>query len=243
MLEVMTNPATWLVALATYLALASVFKLWPFRRDVSLGPAAHLPSGKLWNYLRLKGCPDCQTKPFECFTGPSDGVSQHVYCANPKCRSGFNITAALGMAERIGKCKDPYPGDPKHPDPVDLDSKGPRPYHKSERPDPGIVINRKTLARVNEQRAAAGKQMLSHAGFVAVMTIRPPSSESQWLTWFINYGGPLEARHLAYMVADPGENLIIPASIIRSDANVDACPACGINNDSPFPCEHARPGA
>src|SRR4051812_41918984 len=47
-------------------------------------------------------CPDC--KGFGFYGGPRGGISQHIYCANAKCRAAFNIShfsATEGTVERI----------------------------------------------------------------------------------------------------------------------------------------------
>jgi hypothetical protein len=47
--------------------------------------------GEHWD-LRENGCPDCRTKPFNFYEGPSGGISVNVCCTNPLCRSAFWMT-------------------------------------------------------------------------------------------------------------------------------------------------------
>jgi len=56
-------------------------------------------NGDLWTHMVKKGCPDCKTHPMSYMEGPSGGMSTNVKCA--ECGSNFNITPALGIAERI----------------------------------------------------------------------------------------------------------------------------------------------
>lgn len=55
-------------------------------------------------------CPDClQHEGF--YMGPRGGPAINVYCRNPACRSGFNVVPVMKLAQHIGKCTVPYPGD------------------------------------------------------------------------------------------------------------------------------------
>lgn len=55
-------------------------------------------------------CPDClQHEGF--YMGPRGGLAINVYCRNPACRSGFNVVPVMKLAQHIGKCTLPYPGD------------------------------------------------------------------------------------------------------------------------------------
>jgi hypothetical protein len=49
-------------------------------------------------------CPDCGNYGF--IPGPSGGLAQNLFCANPACRSGFNVTLTGGrcvLCRRIHK--------------------------------------------------------------------------------------------------------------------------------------------
>jgi hypothetical protein len=58
-------------------------------------------------------CPDCYQN-FGYYNGPRGGAAINVFCRNPECRSGFNIMPLMRLAQRIGKCTIPYPGDPDY---------------------------------------------------------------------------------------------------------------------------------
>lgn len=53
----------------------------------------------LWAHMVKKGCPDCKTHPMAYLEGPSGGMSTNIECS--ECGSKFNITPAIGLAERI----------------------------------------------------------------------------------------------------------------------------------------------
>lgn len=57
--------------------------------------------GKLYAELAADMCPDCGHRGF--YEGPSGGMSTNIFCMNPKCRSGFNVTPVVEIAERIHK--------------------------------------------------------------------------------------------------------------------------------------------
>ena len=49
-------------------------------------------------------CPDCGNWGFH--GGPRGGAAQNIFCANPGCRSGFNVCIAISgpvMCQRIGQ--------------------------------------------------------------------------------------------------------------------------------------------
>ena len=62
-------------------------------------PVEDTNSGQLWTHMVKKGCPDCKTNPMQMLEGPSGGMSTNIKCA--ECGSKFNITPAIGIAERI----------------------------------------------------------------------------------------------------------------------------------------------
>lgn len=55
--------------------------------------------GGLWTHMLKKGCPDCKTNPMVMLEGPSGGMSTNIMCE--ECGSRFNVTPAIGIAERI----------------------------------------------------------------------------------------------------------------------------------------------
>jgi hypothetical protein len=67
-------------------------------------PLSALPAGKLGASIMNGVCPDCGSKA-GFYEGPSGGMSTNIFCANPKCRQGFNFTNMFGTghAERIHK--------------------------------------------------------------------------------------------------------------------------------------------
>lgn len=66
-------------------------------------------SPDLYNQIS-RACVDCGSG-MGYFPGPRGSLSINVFCRNPKCRSGFNIVPMMRLAQRIGKCTIPYPGD------------------------------------------------------------------------------------------------------------------------------------
>lgn len=56
--------------------------------------------------LRHNQCPDCGNYGFH--DGPRGGLSQNIFCANPHCRSGFNLGPQLVIAQRIGQGRTCY---------------------------------------------------------------------------------------------------------------------------------------
>jgi hypothetical protein len=67
------------------------------------------PAGKLGASIMNGVCPDCGSKE-GFYQGPQGGISTNIFCANPKCRSGFNFTNMFheGHAERIQNGRDEY---------------------------------------------------------------------------------------------------------------------------------------
>jgi hypothetical protein len=67
-------------------------------------PLSALPAGKLGALIMKGVCPDCHSLA-GFYQGPSGGASTNIFCANPKCRQGFNFTNMFGEghAERIHK--------------------------------------------------------------------------------------------------------------------------------------------
>jgi hypothetical protein len=54
--------------------------------------------------IRANRCPDCGNWGF--LLGPRGGSARNIFCANPACRSGFNVTARGGQVlfcHRISK--------------------------------------------------------------------------------------------------------------------------------------------
>lgn len=77
--------------------------------DLSTGeqkPVSQTNGGKLYRLIAKGRCPDCGNKGF--WDGPEGGMSQNIFCQNARCRSGFNVTQVLGIADRIGKGGDHY---------------------------------------------------------------------------------------------------------------------------------------
>jgi hypothetical protein len=70
-------------------------------------PLKDTPAGKLGAILQKGICPDCGSKE-GFYKGPEGGMSVNIFCANPKCRSGFNYTNMFheGHAERIQNGED-----------------------------------------------------------------------------------------------------------------------------------------
>jgi|SRR5215831_15855195 len=59
--------------------------------------------------LMRNQCPDCGNHGF--INGPVGGAARNMFCANPKCRSAFNLTRWQGdavMVERIGKAREGF---------------------------------------------------------------------------------------------------------------------------------------
>lgn len=78
---------------------------------VSLIDGKHTPvrltdEGKLYALIAANKCPDCGSAGF--WAGPSGGLSQNIFCRNKDCRSGFNVTPMVGIADRIGKGSNKY---------------------------------------------------------------------------------------------------------------------------------------
>lgn len=70
-------------------------------------PLKDTPAGKLGASIMKGVCPDCGSKE-GFYRGPQGGISVNIFCADPKCRSGFNFTNMFGEghADRIGKGED-----------------------------------------------------------------------------------------------------------------------------------------
>lgn len=64
-------------------------------------PAAKPPFDETITWLREYGCADCDHNPIELYEGPSGGASTNVFCSN--CGQGYNFTAMLNRAEKIGR--------------------------------------------------------------------------------------------------------------------------------------------
>lgn len=67
-------------------------------------PAIDLDHARMFRMIARNICPDC--KGFGFYGGPRGGLSQHIYCANVKCRSAFNVTQFTitdGSVNRIEK--------------------------------------------------------------------------------------------------------------------------------------------
>lgn len=65
-------------------------------------PVSHTDERKLYGQVAEQNrCPDCGGEGF--YAGPEGGMSINVHCANRACRSAFNVTPLLQIAERIGK--------------------------------------------------------------------------------------------------------------------------------------------
>ena len=56
--------------------------------------------GNTWDAHEY-GCPDCGTKPFKFYEGPTGGESQNICCTNPLCRSAFNMDGWGMFFQRI----------------------------------------------------------------------------------------------------------------------------------------------
>lgn len=61
-------------------------------------PVSKTAAGKLWAILASGKCPDCRKKT-KFLEGPHGGMSVNIKCAS--CSARFNITPAIGHAERI----------------------------------------------------------------------------------------------------------------------------------------------
>jgi hypothetical protein len=70
-------------------------------------PLKDTPAGKLGASIKKGVCPDCGSKE-GFYLGPQGAISTNVFCANPKCCSGFNYTNMFheGHAERIQNGRD-----------------------------------------------------------------------------------------------------------------------------------------
>lgn len=64
-------------------------------------PVSETEGGLLYRTLAARKCPDCGSKK-GFYEGPSGGISTNIFCVNRLCRSGFNVTNMVGIADRIG---------------------------------------------------------------------------------------------------------------------------------------------
>lgn len=71
-------------------------------------PVGETGEGKLYRRLAAGECPTCHLR-MGFFKGPSGGISTNIYCMNPECTQGYNITEMIGIAEPIGKGRDKFP--------------------------------------------------------------------------------------------------------------------------------------
>lgn len=69
-------------------------------------PVTETNGGKLYAKLTANGkcytCADCSA-PLQ--AGPEGGMSVNMRCSNKECRSKFNVTPFIRIADRIGKAE------------------------------------------------------------------------------------------------------------------------------------------
>jgi hypothetical protein len=71
-------------------------------RNGTIVPVEQTDEGKLFNQIAKPECPDCGSRR-GFYEGPSGGLSTNIFCINRECRAGFNVTPAIGIADRIHK--------------------------------------------------------------------------------------------------------------------------------------------
>jgi len=64
-------------------------------------PVSDTAEGKLYIQIAKGKCPSCGSKGF--YEGPHGGLCINIFCMNPACRQGYNVTPAVGVAELIHK--------------------------------------------------------------------------------------------------------------------------------------------
>jgi hypothetical protein len=60
-------------------------------------PSSDKYDGSHWDLS--KGCPDCGYDKI--YEGPQGGMCTNICCANPLCRSAFNVMGIANMVQRI----------------------------------------------------------------------------------------------------------------------------------------------
>jgi hypothetical protein len=71
-------------------------------RNGTVVPVEQTDEGKLFDQIAKPECPDCGSRR-GFYEGPSGGLSTNIFCINRECRAGFNVTPAIGIADRIHK--------------------------------------------------------------------------------------------------------------------------------------------